>query len=159
MAAGAGRGQIGAMRTVLLALGLVLAALGPVGAQSASELDRGLERLVADYTGLYSRDSLPRWRTLFLPTFTAASTTAEGGVSTRGLEQFYAAQERGFGTATRMGERLENVRIERRGRMAAAWADFVYWNDSSESRGRLVLTAIHQRDGWRFHSLMFSYHD
>lgn len=76
MAGGAGREQIRVMRTVLLVLGLVLAA--PAGAQSASELDRSVERLVADYTGLYSRDSLPRWRSLFLPTFTAASTTAEG---------------------------------------------------------------------------------
>jgi hypothetical protein len=60
-------------------------------------------------------------------------------------------------TATRVGERLENVRIERRGRMATVWADFVYWHDDDGLRGRLVLTAIFQREGWRFHSLMLSY--
>ena len=149
------------MRTCLLALGLAWAAVAPAapaGAQPAPDLDRSLRRLVADYTRLYTRDSLPRWRELFLPTFTAASTTDEGSVSVRGLDEFYGAQERRFRTATRMGERLENVRIERRGRMATVWADFVFWNDDDGRRGRLVLTAILEHERWRFHSLMFSYH-
>lgn len=127
--------------------------------QPAVDLDQGLRRIVADYTRLYTGDSLPRWRELFLPTFTSASITADSGVSTRVLSEFYAAQERGFASARRMGERLENVRIERRGRMATVWADFVYWQNDAERRGRLVLTAIFQREGWRFSSLMFSYYD
>lgn len=147
------------MRIFLYGLGLAWAAAGPLNAQSAPDLDRSLHRLVADYTGLYTRDSLPKWRELFLPTFTAASTRADSSVSVRGLAEFYAAQERSFTTATKMGERLENLRVERRGRMATVWADFVYWHDDDGRRGRLVLTAIFQREGWRFHSLMFSYHD
>lgn len=147
------------MKRWALAVGLSLALAAPATAQDAGELDRSLDQLVADYIGLYTKETLPRWRTLFLPTFSVASTTAEGGVSTRGLEQFYAAQERGFATSRSMGERLENVRVERRGRMASVWADFVFWQDGETSRGRLVLLAIHQREGWRFHSLMFSYHD
>jgi hypothetical protein len=147
------------MKRWALAVGLSLALAAPATAQDAGALDRSLDQLVADYIGLYTKETLPRWRTLFLPTFSVASTTAEGGVSTRGLEQFYAAQERGFATSRSMGERLENVRVERRGRMASVWADFVFWQDGETSRGRLVLLAIHQREGWRFHSLMFSYHD
>lgn len=147
------------MKRWALAVGLSLALAAPATAQDAGELDRSLDQLVTDYIGLYTKETLPRWRTLFLPTFSVASTTAEGGVSTRGLEQFYAAQERGFATSRSMGERLENVRVERRGRMASVWADFVFWQDGETSRGRLVLLAIHQREGWRFHSLMFSYHD
>ncbi|MDX2057317.1 MAG: nuclear transport factor 2 family protein [Gemmatimonadales bacterium] len=147
------------MKRWALAVGLSLALAAPATAQDAGALDRSLDQLVADYIGLYTKETLPRWRTLFLPTFSVASTTAEGGVSTRGLEQFYAAQERGFATSRSMGERLENVRVERRGRMASVWADFVFWQDGEASRGRLVLLAIHQREGWRFHSLMFSYHD
>ena len=149
------------MRHLLTALALTWSAASALtlNAQAAPDLDRSLERLVADYTGLYTKETLPRWRSLFLPTFTSASTTPEGGVSVRGLEEFYAAQERGFATATKMGERLENVRIERRGRLASILADFVYWNNDDARRGRLVLTAIHQREGWRFHSLMFSYPD
>src|SRR5262249_26635178 len=102
---------------------------------------------------------LARWRQLFLPTFTSTSTTVDSGVSARGMDEFYAAQARGFAAATKMGERLENVRIERHGRMATVWGDFVFWYDADERRGRLVLTAILQRDGWRFNSLMFSYQD
>lgn len=147
------------MKRWALAVGLSLALAAPATAQDAGELDRSLDQLVADYIGLYTKETLPRWRTLFLPTFSVASTSAEGGVSTRGLEQFFAAQERGFATSRSMGERLENVRVERRGRMASVWADFVFWQDGETSRGRLVLLAIHQREGWRFHSLMFSYHD
>jgi hypothetical protein len=77
----------------------------------------------------------------------------------RRLDEFYAIQERGFATATRVGERLENVRIERHGRMATVWADFVYWHDDNGLRGRLILTAIFRREGWRYHSLMLSYYD
>ena len=147
------------MRTLLLILGLACGSSIGAGAQAVGELDRSLERLVADYTGLYTRDALPRWRELFLPTFTSASIAADSTVSLRRLDEFYSAQERAFSSAKRMGERLENLRIERRGRLATVWADFVYWYDDSERRGRLVLTAICQRNVWRFASLMFSYYD
>jgi hypothetical protein len=147
------------MRTLLLVLGLTSGLSIGAAAQAAGQLDRSLEHLVADYTGLYTRDSLPRWRELFLPTFTSASVAADSSVLLRRLDEFFAAQERAFGSAKRMGERLENVRTERRGRLATVWADFVYWYDDSERRGRLALTAIYQRDGWRFASLMFSYYD
>ena len=149
------------MRHILTAFALTwsVASALTLTAQAAADLDRSLERLVADYTDLYTRETLPRWRTLFLPTFTSASTTAEGGVSVRGFDAFFAAQERGFVAATKIGERLENVVIERRGRMASILADFVYWNNDDTRRGQLILTAIHQREGWRFHSLMFAYPD
>lgn len=147
------------LRSFVRAAALATALSRSAGAQTSPDLDRSLQQLVADYTRLYTRDSLPRWRELFLPTFTSTSTTAEGGVSARSFPEFFAAQERAFASSTRMGERLENVRVDRRGRMATVWADFVFWYDNEERRGRLVLTAIHQREGWRFNSLMFSYHD
>ena len=140
-------------------LGLAWAAAAPLHAQSDADLDRGLRQLVADYTRLYTKDSLPRWRALFLPTFTAANTTPDLVVRMRRLDEFYAAQERGFREAANVGERLENVRIERRGRMATISADFVYWHDDPGRRGWLVLTAIWQAEGWRFNSLMFSYQE
>ena len=128
-------------------------------AQPAPDLDRSLQRLVDDYTRLYSRDSLAVWRNLFLPNFTVASVAADSSVTVRHYGDFVAAQERGFSTGRDVGERLENVRIERRGRLATVWADFVYWHDDAGRRGKLVLMAVYQRDRWRFHSLMFSYHD
>lgn len=146
------------IRMLVLLWGLLAFAL-PVGAQSQPEADAdaGLRQLVADYTGLYTREDLPRWRELFLPGFSAASTNEDGSVSVRGLEDFHAAQARGFADSTDMGERLENVRIERHGDLASVWADFVFWADGPPSRGRLVLLAIRQPQGWRFHSLMFAY--
>jgi hypothetical protein len=149
------------LRALVLAVGLAspCVPMSASRAQGPQDLDKSLARLVDDYIRLYTRDSLPTWRRLFLPTFTAASTTADSGVTVRSLDEFYGAQERGFAGAKRMGERLENVKTERRGRMATIWADFVYWHDADERRGRLVLSAIFSKEGWRFHSLMFSYHD
>lgn len=141
----------------VLALATLVATLAT--AQPAADVDRDLEQLVADYTGLYRKDTFDRWRRLFLPSFTVGSTTAEGGASTRTLEQFLAAQARSFAESKKMGERLENVRIERRGRIASVWADFVFWYDDDTRRGRLVLLAIADRSGWHFQSLLFSYHD
>ena len=151
-------GQIPGMRTLLIVLGLAASAAG-ARAQPPEALERSLQRVVSEYTGLYTKDSLSRWRELFLPTFTSASIAADSTVALRRLDEFYSAQERAFSSAKKMGERLENVRIERRGRLATVWADFVYWYDDNERRGRLVLTAIYQRGNWRFASLMFSYYD
>jgi SnoaL-like domain len=151
------------LRRLVLVASLIFTPLR-VAAQQApaptvASLDRSLAQLVTDYTRLYTRDSLPAWRALFSPTFTAANTTADGGASARGFAEFFASQERAFAAGTNVGERLEHVRIERRGRIATVWAEFVYWNDDAGRRGRLVLTAIHGTDGWRYQSLMFSYHD
>jgi hypothetical protein len=140
---------------------MVLLCLAPalLAAQPAEELDHSLAQQLADYTGLYTKDTLPRWKQLFLPTFTSASTNQDGSVEVRGLEAFYASQAQGFADSSSMGERLENVRVERLGPMASIRADFVFWADGPPSRGRLMLLAIHGQDGWRFHSLMFSYQD
>ena len=147
------------MRTLALATLLWCALAAPLAAQPASDLDHSLAQLVADYTGLYTRDTLPRWKQLFLPGFTAASIEDDGSVAVRALDAFYDSQARGFAESTSMGERLHNVRVERRGAMASVWADFEFWADGPPSRGQLVLVAVHQPDGWRFHSLLFSYPD
>ena len=147
------------MRMATMAVVLGLSSTVSAGAQVPDQLDRDLTRLVNDYTGLYTKDTFEQWRTLFLPSFAVASTTAEGGVSMRTLEQFLAAQQRGFAERTRMGERLENVAIDRRGRIATVRADFVFWHDDETSRGKLALLAIADRTGWHFQSLVFSYHD
>jgi len=136
---------------------LALATAAPASAQEP-DLDAGLQRLVADYIDLYRRDRLPEWRALFLPTFTVSSTTDSGGTSVRTLDQFFASQERGFSRSRDMGERLEHVRIYRQGRLGTVLADFVFWQDADTTRGRLSLHAIAGTGGWRFHSLMFTYH-
>ena len=141
-----------------IALVALLIAVAPAAHAQDAELDAGLQRLVADYIDCYRPDRLAEWKALFLPTFTVASTGDSGRTSVRTLDQFFAAQERGFARSREMGERLENIRIHRQGRLGTVLADFVFWQDADTTRGRLTLQAIAGSDGWRFHSLMFTYH-
>jgi len=126
-------------------------------AQPASALDAALRKVVADYVGLYRNDTLPKWRELFLPSFSVASTNPDGTTRLRSLDEFYAAQERYLATGREIRETLENVKIERQGRLASVWADFVLADAGDTSRGRLVLLMMAEQGRWRIHSLMFSY--
>ena len=116
-----------------------------------------VRRVVDDYVGLYRRETLAEWRALFLPTFTATSTNKDGTITVRPLDQFFDAQARGFAQATEMSETLEHMVIERSGRLATAWADFVFRQNGTSRRGRLVLTLVETQATWRIASLMFSY--
>lgn len=116
-----------------------------------------LEQVVSDYTGLYRLESLDRWRELFLPSFTVASTREDGSVRERSLEEFFEAQRRYLASGRAIEEVLENVSFERRGRLASVWADFVLTDAGSTRRGKLVLLLIEGQNGFKIHSLMFSY--
>jgi hypothetical protein len=140
--------------TLLLA---VLIQPSDARAPSADPADDALRRVVDDYVGLYRRETLPRWRELFLSSFSVASTNPDGSTRLRGLDEFYAAQEGYLASGREIREVLENTRFERRGRLASVWADFVLSDAGEQSRGRLVLLLIQDRGAWRIHSLMFSY--
>jgi hypothetical protein len=136
----------------ILALGCALAAATP-----GPGPDANLRRVVDDYVGLYRKEALPRWRALFAPSFSAASANADGSLRLRGLAEFYDAQERYLASGRAIGEVLENVAIERRGRLASVWADFVLSDEGERSRGKLVLLLIEEKGDWTIHSLMFAY--
>lgn len=129
----------------------------PAVVQDAPDVPTALRRVVDDYVGLYRRETLDEWRTLFLPSFTSLSTNADGTVTVRTLDQFFDAQVRGFARATEMSETLEHVRIDRTGRLATAWADFVFHQNGTSRRGRLVLTLAETEGAWRIAGLLFSY--
>jgi hypothetical protein len=153
---------------VLCAAGVAATCARPGVGTSASgptiyvrgEPDPRLQRLVAEYTGLWRRETLPQWERLFLPGFTVASTNADGTITVRTREEFLAAQRRYHSRVSGLREELENVRIEKQGRLASIWADYVVTEGpgGATRRGRLVLLAIEDRGEYRFHSLMFSYH-
>jgi len=124
---------------------------------SASPSTAGVRRVVDDYVGLYRKDTLAEWRALFLPSFTSTSPNQDGTITVRSLDEFYDSQARGFARAKEMSETLENVVIERSGRLATAWADFVFHQDGTSRRGRLALTLVESKGAWRIASLMFSY--
>lgn len=140
------------LESFALALALAVTTQAP-----ASEAN--LKRIVADYVGLYRRDSLPQWRALFLPSFTVASTNADGSVGLRNLDEFYAAQERYLASGRAIEEKLENVAVERKGRLASVWADFVLTDQGETSRGKLCLSLIEEKGSWRIQSLVFAYDD
>jgi hypothetical protein len=115
-----------------------------------------LPRSSATTPALHPRTFDP-WSRLFGPGFTSASANATGGVTVRTLTQFLDAQRQGFLRAREMRETLENVRIEQRGRLASIWSDFTFYYDGAPSKGKLVLLAVSDSLGWKFHSLMFAY--
>jgi cytosine/adenosine deaminase-related metal-dependent hydrolase len=119
--------------------------------------DDAVRRVVDDYVRLYRKDSLAEWRALFLPSFTATSPGRDGGATVRTLDQFFDAQARGFAQATDMSETLEHVVMSRTGRLATAWADFVFHQNGTSRRGRLVLTLVEAGETWKIASLLFSY--
>ena len=126
----------------------------PVGAGDTA--DTAVRRVVDDYVALYRKDALAQWRELFLPTFTATSPAADGGVTVRTLDQFYEAQARGFAQAAAMSETLEQIEIARAGRTATARAAFVFHQNGTSRRGRLTLTLVESKAGWRIASLLFT---
>jgi len=142
-------------RVTTLVAALSLAALPRVARAQAA--DSALQRLLHDYIALYRSDSLERWRTLFLPSFTVAFTNPDGSITERNLEQFVERQRAGFARSPDMHEVLENVALRQQGSLASVWADFVFTADGQSRRGRLVMLCIRDRGAWKIQSLLFSY--
>jgi hypothetical protein len=143
--------------TLLSLAAVALGARVQSNATDAAARTSAIRKVVDDYVGLYRKDTLPEWRTLFLPSFTSTSTNKDGTVTVRTLDEFYDSQARGFARARDMSETLEDVVIAQSGRLATAWADFVFHQDGTSRRGRLVLTLVETETRWRIASLMFSY--
>ena len=119
--------------------------------------DPDLTALLDDYIGLYARETLPRWRSLFLPGFVAASTNEDGSVTIRSLDEFYDRQQRSFATGTPISEALENTHVERTDDLACVRSDFVWTDGETMRRGRLMLLLIAERGKLRIQALTFSY--
>ena len=115
-----------------------------------------VERVVADYTGLYNAKDLEEWRKLFHPDLVVASSEA-AGISVRNLKQFYNAQKKAFDAGTKMSERLQNIAIERGNRIAQVAADFIFTSNGKPSRGQLGLHLVQGKEGWKITAIVFSY--
>jgi hypothetical protein len=140
-----------------IALAAVVLAFRLQAQQIPQSPDSAVAQLVRDYTGLYRADLLLRWQQLFRPTFTSTAANLDGTVTVRPFDEFLEAQRLGFSRAREMREELENVRIERQGRMASVWADFIFHYDGTASRGKLVLVCVADKMGWKIQSLAFAY--
>jgi hypothetical protein len=112
--------------------------------------------LLGDYIGLYTRDTLERWRALFLPGFVATSTNDDGSVTTRTLDEFIERQRALFATGD-VSEVLENTRGLRSGKLAFVASDFV-WTDGTTARpGRLMMLLVAEHGGLKIQALTFGY--
>jgi hypothetical protein len=142
--------------TVVLASTLAIApGSASLRAQSAAG-DAAVQRVVDDYIGLYRKDTLDRWKTLFLPSFTASYTNNDGTVTTRNLDAFYESQRSGF-AAGEMSETLQNVRIQRVDRIANVSADFKFTSRGSTRPGQLMLLMIEEKGEMKIAALVFTY--
>jgi hypothetical protein len=136
----------------------VIAVVGPLTADSSTHPDRAaVDRLVADYIGLYTGPTLEQWRTLFHPAVIVAFPDDDGSIRTRTLDEFVARQENYFATGRKISERLEDVRIDMGRRIARVSADFIFLDEGQERRGKLGLHLAEGREGWRIVAVLFAY--
>jgi len=145
------------LRLPLPASGMARHVLPSDGAGAASADDADVTALLDDYIGLYARDTLPRWRELFLPGFVATAPNDDGTVTTWGRDEFYERQRAAFATGKPIGEFLENTRVERTGKLACVRSDFVWTDGAVARRGRLMLLLVDERGRLRVQALTFSY--
>lgn len=129
----------------------------PQESRTAADSRAAIEKVVADYVGLYARPSLDRWKNLFHPSLVVAHPAENGTIRARGLDEFFKAQKDYFDTGRKISERLENVRIEEGRRIARVSADFVFVDEGREGRGRLGLHLADATDGWKITAIVFSY--
>ena len=145
--------RVNVIITVMVLLG------GPAAAQTvpATDDDAAVRKVLDDYIGLYRKDSLERWKALFLPGFTASYTNDDSTVTTRNLAEFYERQLSAF-AAGEVSETLQNVRIQRLGRLAHVSADFRFTGRGTTRPGQLMLLMIEERGRLRIAALTFTYH-
>jgi len=138
---------------LLLALVVVTASRADPG----STTHAAVEKLVADYIGLYTGPTLDRWRTLFHPAVVVAFPDDDGAIVTRTLDEFVIRQKNYFATGRQISERLENVRIDMGRRIARVSADFIFVDEGEERPGKLGLHLAEGQEGWKIVAVLFSY--
>jgi len=120
--------------------------------------DAAVRRVLDDYIGLYRKDALERWKTLFVPGFTATYTNDDGSVTTRTLDDFYERQRSGFERGA-MSETIQNPRIMRAGKLAHVFTDFLFTSGSAAPRhGQLMLLLVEAKGQFKIAALTFTYH-
>ena len=130
----------------------------PAAAGSSADAARvAVDRVVADYIGLYAGPTIDRWRTLFHPAVIVASPDEDGSIRTRTLDEFVTRQKNYFATGRRISERLKNVRIDMGRRIARVSADFIFVDEGEERPGKLGLHLVEGEDGWKIVAVLFAY--
>lgn len=116
-----------------------------------------LDQVLKDYIGLYRKDTLDRWKTLFHPSVMVFFPAEDGAINVRNLEEFYERQKNYFAKRKSISERLENVQILEGNRIARVTADFIFIDEGAENPGKLGLHLVEGKDGWKIVAVLFSY--
>ena len=116
-----------------------------------------LDDVVAAFLGLYTRDKLPQWKQLFLPSFVASATNADGTVSSYNLEEFYERQRGLFASGKPVSETMMNTEKSRNGRLATVRSDYVWTDGTAKKPGRLMMLLVEEQGRFRIQALAFSY--
>ena len=148
------RTSVAVLTITLFVLGIGMASHEGSSSENA---DPELARILADYTRLYTRETLPEWRTLFHSAASIANLGSDGAINVRTLDTFYSAQENYFATGRRINERLKDVAIAPGKNMARVTADFVFRDEGEERRGKLGIHLLRQGQGWKIVGIVFSY--
>lgn len=146
------------MRRSCATLWLAVALMACAPAQASPASDRAaVDRVVADYIGLYAGPTLDAWSRLFHPAVVVAFPGEDGEIVVRALDEFVARQRDYFATGRKISERLENVRVDMGRRIARVSADFVFMDQGDQRRGKLGLHLAEGRDGWKIVAVLFAY--
>jgi len=125
--------------------------------EGAAPSDAALRRLLEDYVGLYRADRLSDWKKLLHERVSVADPRPDGTIRFRGLEDFFTTQQGFFARGRRLGERLEEIRVEEGRRIARVSARFVFVDEGEERPGRLGLHVVEEGGTWRIVAIVFSY--
>lgn len=133
-------------------------ATAPTAADPSADPSRAaVDRLVANYIGLYAGPTIDRWRALFHPAVVVAFPDDDGSIRTRTLDEFVTRQKNYFATGRRISERLENVRIDMGRRIARVSADFIFMDEGEKRPGKLGIHLVEGKNGWRIVAVLFAY--
>jgi hypothetical protein len=148
---------MGARFRISLLFALIAAAHVHAANASPQVARAAVDRLVADYIGLYAAPTLDRWQALFHPAVIVAFPDDDGSIRTRTLDEFVTRQKNYFATGRQISERLENVRIDMGRRIARVSADFIFMDEGEERPGKLGLHLAEGQDGWKIVAVLFAY--
>ena len=118
-----------------------------------------VDDLLRDFIGLYARDTLPGWRALFLPGFTAAATDQDESVTSWTLDAFCERQRQLFASGKPIREVLTDAEVRRDGDLVWVRADYVWTDGEVERPGRLMMLIVAERGQLKIQALTFSYRD
>jgi hypothetical protein len=122
-----------------------------------AESRESLDQVLKNYIGLYQKDTLDQWKTLFHPSVMVFFPADDGAINVRNLDEFFERQKNYFAKRKSISERLENVQILEGKRIARVTADFVFIDEGVENPGKLGLHLVEGKEGWKIVAVLFSY--